>query len=268
MLQTAPQILAPDELPATEVINPAGPGPVVLVCEHASARIPAALDGLGLRPEDRQSHAAWDPGALDLARAMSEQLQAPLVASRVSRLVYDCNRPPEAASATPARSEVVEVPGNRDLTADQHAARVTEVYQPFRDALARVLDRHGGAVVTIHSFTPLWHGQQRATEIGLLHDRDSRLANAMMAEWNGPLTAALNAPYSASDGVTHTLALHALPRQRLNVMIEVRNDLLTTPEAIARVADQLCAVLSRSLGQFGTRSTACCQDGPATGGTP
>ncbi|KAA2315166.1 N-formylglutamate amidohydrolase [Pseudooceanicola sediminis] len=248
-------ILAPGEQPAVAVANPGGTGPVVLVCEHASAAIPASLGGLGLSQADRLSHAVWDPGALDLATAMSERLHAPLVAGRVSRLVYDCNRPPDVPSAMPVRSETIDVPGNAALTPAQRAARTDAIYRPFQAALSAVLERHGGAVVTVHSFTPLWHGTRRDTEIGLLHDSDARLATAMMTNWSGPLKAELNAPYSATDGVTHTLAEHAIPRGRLNVMIEVRNDLLTDAAAVAEVAEQLCGALSRSLAQLATRCT-------------
>ncbi|NND18222.1 MAG: N-formylglutamate amidohydrolase, partial [Silicimonas sp.] len=88
------QILARDDGPAAEVVNPGGCAPICLVCEHASPAIPSSLGLLGLADEDRYSHAVWDPGAGDLARSLSERLDAPLVLGRVSRLVYDCNRPP------------------------------------------------------------------------------------------------------------------------------------------------------------------------------
>ncbi|MBY5973330.1 N-formylglutamate amidohydrolase [Ferrimonas balearica] len=260
------QILAPGERPAVEVIHPGGTGPVVLSCEHASAAIPAALDGLGLVEADRLSHAVWDPGALALAVAISERLGAPLVASRVSRLVYDCNRPPSSPGAMPERSEVVEVPGNVGLNDEQRAARVREIYRPFQAALSGVLDRHGGALVTVHSFTPLWHGEPRATEIGLLHDSDDRLALAMMDNWTGPLKAELNAPYSATDGVTHTLREHAVSRGRLNVMIEVRNDLLADAEKVSQAAEQLCGALSLSLAALATEGEEGCA--PAAAALP
>lgn len=248
-----PVILAPDEGPAAEVFNPAGRAPVCVVCEHASAFIPAALGELGLAAADRLSHAVWDIGAGDLARHLAELLDAPLVLSRVSRLVHDCNRPPGAADATPARTERIEVPGNRDLTDDAKAARAAEVYAPFAQTLRRTLDGFDTppALVTVHSFAPVWFGRPRAVELGLLHDADDRLARAMLAAAPRGLRTELNAPYSARDGVTHTLAEHAIPRGLDNVMIEVRNDLLAGPGDPARMAAHLHGLLTATIRSTG-----------------
>lgn len=246
-----PSILAPGEGPPVECLNPGGQAPVVLVCEHASHFIPAALEDLGLDPADRLSHAAWDPGALEVAKAMSTALDAPLVAARVSRLVYDCNRPPEAEGAMPARTEVIEVPGNRELSAEAREARVRAVYVPFRDMLAEVLAaRPGAALVTVHSFTPTWFGTPRSAEIGLLHDADDRLARAMLETSSIlPAQAALNVPYSAADGVTHTLREHGAGRQ--NVMIEIRNDLIADEATAHVMGGALAAVCIAALSQGG-----------------
>src|SRR5699024_8860641 len=135
----------------------------------------------------QRSHAAWDPGARAVAVKLAQQLEAPMVASLVSRLVYDCNRSPEAASAMPERSEIIEIPGNRNMTVAQRAARINTVYRPFCDAVTTLLaDRQARniptALITIHSFTPIFHGQPRAVEIGILHDADSHLADAMLAQ--------------------------------------------------------------------------------------
>ncbi|WYK18796.1 N-formylglutamate amidohydrolase [Roseovarius sp. W115] len=81
--------------PVVQVINPEGLHEVVLVCEHASAYIPPNFNNLGLDKQVATSHIAWDPGALETATAMSKHLNAVLVAGCVSRLVYDCNRPPK-----------------------------------------------------------------------------------------------------------------------------------------------------------------------------
>lgn len=210
--------------------------------------IPAALDGLGLSEDQALSHAVWDPGAEVVARAMSYLLDAPLVAARVSRLVYDCNRPPESQSAIVARSELIDVPGNQDLSASARRARVREVYEPFRETLARTLDAFvmPPVLVTIHSFSPVWHGEPRVTEIGLLHDADPSLAEAMLAASDG-LRVELNAPYAASDGVTHTLAEHAIPRGLANVMIEIRNDLIATRDDAEAMAGKLSRMLLSAL---------------------
>ena len=108
------------------VLNPEGRSSVVVVCEHASSYIPAGFNDLGLSGDALQSHAAWDPGAMSVAKSLSLHLDATLVASDVSRLVYDCNRPPDAPDAMPARSEVFDVPGNANLTSGQRQERIAE----------------------------------------------------------------------------------------------------------------------------------------------
>ncbi|MBY5988992.1 N-formylglutamate amidohydrolase [Roseovarius atlanticus] len=246
---TAYQILAPDHGPVAEVINPGGQAPLCLVCEHASAVIPASLGTLGLAPEHRQTHAVWDIGAEALARELSTRLDAPLVLATVSRLVYDLNRPPEAPDAMPHQSGEIPVPGNRDLSEAEKTARTKEVYDPFHATLSDVLDgfETPPTLVTIHSFAPVWHGTPRSTQLGLLHDADASLAEAMLNAADDTLVTHLNEPYSARDGVTHTLARHATARGLTNVMIEVRNDLLGEAIEVDRVATHLATLLNTAL---------------------
>lgn len=216
---------------AVEVINAGAKASVVLVCEHASRDIPAQFEALGLGTEALESHVAWDPGALAVAREMSEQLDATLVAGRVSRLVYDCNRPPEAPGAMPAQSEVFAIPGNASLDDAARAERVRRYYEPFRDTLAAMIERvEAPVIVTVHSFTPVYHGKPRAVEIGVLHDSDTRLADAMLAiaAEHTDLNVLRNEPYGPQDGVTHTLKEHGLVHGHPHVMLEIRNDLITT----------------------------------------
>jgi predicted N-formylglutamate amidohydrolase len=99
-----------------------------------------------------------------------------------------------------------------------------------------------GMLVTIHSFTPVYNGVRRSCEIGILHDADSRLADAMLAG-TIPFKMERNVPYSASDGVTHTLRTHAIPRGWPNVMIEIRNDLIATPDQQRAMAFHLVSLL-------------------------
>lgn len=240
-----------DDKSVVRVSRSDGQAPIVLVCEHASLHIPPELDDLGLDDAARRSHAAWDIGALGVARAMSRRLDAVLVASAVSRLVYDCNRPPEAPDAIPEQSEVFAIPGNAGLSLVERRRRVGAYYEPFRDALAAEIARKADPVlVTIHSFTPVYHGKARAVEIGVLHDADSRLADALL-EVADRYDVQRNAPYGPDDGVTHTLKLHALPGGRLNVMIEIRNDLIRSEAAEEAMAETLSAWVARALDSLG-----------------
>ena len=228
---------------------------VVLVCEHATHHVPAALDGLGLAPADRTSHAAWDPGALAVARHMAEHLGARLVAAEVSRLVCDCNRPPDAPDAMPARSELIEVPGNRNLGAADRAARIAAWHRPFHDRLARTIAATADPVlVTVHSFTPVYFGVPRTVEIGILHDADARLADAMLeaaatTAADAGRIVARNQPYGPADGVTHTLRQHALPQGHPNVMLEIRNDLIATEAQQRAMAETLSGWLVAALAR-------------------
>ncbi|MGY9046010.1 hypothetical protein P775_25145 [Puniceibacterium antarcticum] len=227
-----------------------GSSAVVLVCEHASAFIPEGLKGLGLSEADRLSHAAWDPGAMAVAERMAAELDAVLVASNVSRLVYDCNRPPEAPDAMPAQSEVIVVPGNADLSEADRAERARRYYAPFRAALAQeVATVAAPVIVTIHSFTRVFHGQPRTVEIGVLHDSDTRLADAMLdsAARHTLLNVQRNAPYGPEDRVTHTLREHALPGGHPNVMIEIRNDLIATEAQQQSIAAMLAGWVREAL---------------------
>lgn len=220
---------------AARLHNGDGRAAMLIVCEHASCHIPAEYNHLGLTPALREAHIAWDPGALAVAEHLSEVFEAPLVAGTASRLLFDCNRPPEAPDAIPERSEIHDIPGNRRLSEDDRAERVRRFHDPFRALLAGTLARFAAPplLVTVHSFTPVYRGEPRAVQIGLLHDSDDRFARAMRdrAAAHTDLAVALNEPYGPEDGVTHTLRTHALPVGAPNVMLEIRNDLIATPQA-------------------------------------
>ncbi|WP_372424523.1 N-formylglutamate amidohydrolase [Salinarimonas chemoclinalis] len=240
---------------AVEITGSAGAAPLVLVCEHASRAIPAELDALGLDDEARSAHVAWDIGAAVLARRLSERLDAPLVSGGLSRLVYDCNRPLSAPDCIPARSERFDVPGNRGLDEAARRLRFERVHEPFHAALAdvcRTQERRCGRaidLVTVHSFTPVYLGVSRAVEIGFLHHDEPALARAALAaeRARGIHRAELDEPYAAADGVTYTLARHGEGAGRRSLMIEVRNDLIASDAAAARMGDHLAGTLARAL---------------------
>lgn len=231
----------------------AGQSPVILVCEHASNALPAPWGDLGLTSDQTRAHIAWDPGALGLARGLSRRLDATLIHAPVSRLIYDLNRAPDMAGAMPARSEVHDIPGNAAISAAERLARTEAVYLPWANGLhnliaARIAMGRRPVIVTIHSFTPVYHGKPRSVEFGIIHDADPTLARAIHGGSSVTgLTACLNEPYSAADDVTHTLRLHATPYGLANAMLELRNDLIATPEAEEAMAERLAPVLTTAL---------------------
>lgn len=238
---------------AVAITNPGGSGNFILVCEHASNFIPLALNNLGLDEELRLSHISWDPGALAVAKRLSLILDAPLISACVSRLVYDCNRPPSAPDAIAAFSEIHSIPGNQNLSDTQRQQRITQIYQPFHAALSELIERRctnnsSPAFVTIHSFVPVYKGIKRDVEIGILHDSDHRLADYMLnqADGNKAFEMHRNQPYGPDDGVTHSLKEHALPNGLINVMIEIRNDLINDPTGQQRLAEYLSRQLKQA----------------------
>lgn len=235
-----------DDGAAVRITNPQGASRFVIVCEHASNFIPARFGTLGLNDAERQMHIAWDPGALPVARQLAAMLDAPLIESRVSRLVIDCNRPLDAPDLIPEVSETTAIPGNRGLTQAQRQERIAASWTPFHDALSGLTaDRQAKgsrpALVTIHSYTPVWKGVARPWHTGIIHDDDDRLARPLIAALQdiSGLSVGINEPYAPKDRVYYTLERHARSQGLECVMVEIRNDQIATPLEQALWADRL-----------------------------
>jgi len=248
------QLLAEADGEPVSYANVHGSSDILLICEHASRKLPASLGTLGLSAEALAAHIAWDPGALDVARRISSLLDAALVFQNFSRLAYDCNRPPEATDAMPAKSEVFEISGNAGLSAGARAARIDCIYEPFRSAIATTIRNRKASgrqtvLVTVHSFTPVYKGVVRDVEVGILHDVDRRLADQMLdhAGRKRRFETRRNEPYGPADGVTHTLKEHGLANGLLNVMIEIRNDLIKNEAGQEVMAGFLAGLIRESL---------------------
>ncbi|PSL21130.1 N-formylglutamate amidohydrolase [Shimia abyssi] len=241
--------------PAVHVTPSKSAPSIIVVCEHATNRVPETLGTLGLDAQSLDAHIAWDPGALGVAQALSQHLDAVQVHGGISRLVYDCNRPPQAHDAIPVTSEIFAIPANANLSEKDKAVRAANVYAPFRDMLSQTITNNRDTLalmVTVHSFTPIYRGQPRDVELGLLHGKDPRFATAMLAAKPASITlnTQLNAPYSATDGVAHTLDVHAAPINLLNVMLEIRNDLIQTSAQQSEIAEALALWISTTRDGF------------------
>jgi len=218
--------------PAAETVNPQGPSPYMLLCEHASNHIPARYDGLGLDAKELQRHIAWDIGVAPIARELSRRLDAPLVLSGYSRLLIDCNRPAGVASSIPEISETTAIPGNQALAPEERAYREAAFYWPFQREVARILDQRQAKgtptiVFGVHSFTPVFKGFVRPWHAGILFRKAGRLGQALVEALEGPgLTVAANEPYQIRDESDYTVPVHGEARGLDAVLIEIRQDLI------------------------------------------
>ena len=254
-------LLAPDEVPAVEVRDDGGP--FVVVCEHASNSLPRSLGTLGLNPADLERHIAWDPGAAAVAGGIVRRTNGAAVFHRYSRLAIDCNRDPGLADAIATRSEDTDIPGNIGLARDARTSRIKALWEPFHAAIEQLLDRRRAArrptaLVTMHSFTPVYRGVSRPWHVGIISTTERRFADAMLAALrrDSSLVVGDNEPYSAKDNVDYTIRRHGRDRGLPHVMIEVRNDLLRAARDVAAWSERLTEALIESAGKVGLTPAA------------
>ena len=253
-------LLGPGDPPPFETLNEQGASRALVVCDHASCRIPAALGTLGVSETERTEHIGWDLGAGNVARRLSALLDAPAVLAGVSRLVVDCNRPAAAPDRIPAVSDTVPVPGNVGPDQASVDARVTEIFAPYHDAIAAALDRLTASgvipvLVAVHSFTPqLVNGEPRPWEIGICWDKDRRMADPLIELLRaGGLAVGANEPYDFGVLTDYTLPVHAEERGLPSLLIEIRNDEIRSADAVeawaVRLAGHIRTLLERPESQ-------------------
>ncbi len=252
-------LLEPDEPDPVAVERPDAPSPFFITVDHGGRLLPRALGDLGLPAHERGRHIAWDIGAAGVARRLARELDATLVRQIYSRLVCDCNRPPDAPDFAPAQSETTDIPGNRDLAPGELARRRAAVWQPYHDRIAALIDARERAkrptiLVAMHSFTPIYKGSSRPWQIGLLYNRDRRCADALRTALAGeqlegrPLIVGDNEPYRLTDETDYTIPVHGERRGLRHIEIELRQDLIADAAGQAAWAERLRRVLAHAAG--------------------
>jgi len=64
-----------------------------------------------------------------------------------------------------------------------------------------------------------------------------------------------NNPYGPEDGVTRTLKVHGIQNRLINVMLEIRNNLIATEDQQRKVAGMLSGLLRGPLSTLGVQLT-------------
>lgn len=251
------RLLAADEPPAFAIERERGASPFLLICDHASRRMPRALGNLGVPESELQRHVAWDIGAAGVASRLSAALDAFLIMQNYSRLVIDCNRPLDAPGSIVARSEATDIPGNIGVSETAAAMRAREIFQPYHSRISAELDRRAGQnrptiLISVHSFTPVYHGMARPWQIGMLYGRDARVAQRLLAiiRAEGRWNVGDNEPYAVTATTDYAIPVHCETRGIAHVGLEIRQDLIEQPDGQAEWAARIAEWLTQIAPEF------------------
>lgn len=242
--ESPPSLLTSSEPEPFRVLNGRSTLPLLLLCDHASRRIPASLGDLGLDPAALRCHLAWDIGAGALTQMLAERLGATAVLCNYSRLVVDCNRELLDPQAFLEYGDGVVISGNRGLDDAQREARVSAIFRPYHAEISNQIYRlreHGSAppaILAIHSFTPVLNGVSRSWQIGILWDKDARVADMLIRGLREDgFNVGDNEPYSGRAPQDFTIDHHAESAGLPHVGIEVRQDLIDDDAGVREIAD-------------------------------
>ncbi|WP_375264338.1 N-formylglutamate amidohydrolase [Planktotalea sp.] len=220
--------------------------------DHAANTVPAFVNGgdLGISAQDMNRHIAYDIGAAGVAKELGVLLDGPVICSNFSRLVIDPNRGSDDPTLLMKLYDGTIIPANRHAGPDELEERMAACYRPYHTALNALMTRRDDPVLlSIHSFTHQLKGRpKRPWEVGVLYAQDDRLAQALIKvlKTEQDLTIGDNEPYSGhlpGDAVD----THALRHGHLNVLIELRNDLIETEAQQKAWALRLAPLLERAL---------------------
>lgn len=242
-----------------ERVNPAGRSGALLLCDHASNAVPASVAGgdLGLPPADMSRHIAFDVGARGVTMELARLMDASAILSRFSRLVIDPNRGEDDPTLVMRLYDGSIVPANRAVDQAEIDRRLAAFHRPYHHAIdaeieSRMAAGRPPALISIHSFTPrLQSRAPRPWHVGVLWQHDDRLSTPLIARLRAEpdLCIGDNEPYSGHlEG--DTLSRHGIRRGLPHVLIELRQDLIETPEHqrlwAARLAPMFTDVIAAS----------------------
>ncbi|MGO9594517.1 MAG: N-formylglutamate amidohydrolase [Steroidobacteraceae bacterium] len=252
-------LLATDEPQPVTVTNEGGRSPLVIVADHAGKYLPRRLQMLGLQEAECERHIVWDIGAGAVCCLIGDALGAVVIRQNYSRLAIDCNRTPGSEASIVEVSELTTVPGNIGLSKTQIEARIREIFQPYHHRIARELDRRRQAgrptaLIAVHSFTPTFKSAVRPWHVGVLYNRDPRLANILMdlLRCEQGLVVGDNEPYSVTDESDYTIPIHGEQRDLPHVAIEIRQDLIADKAGQRRWSGMFAQLLPQAYQRLAT----------------
>lgn len=235
-----------------QIIGADRPSRWLVTCDHAANTVPPFVNGgcLGLAAGDMNRHIAYDVGAAGVTKALAEELNAPAILSNFSRLVIDPNRGEDDPTLLMRLYDGTIIPANRHAGPQELEQRLNRCYRPYHTALAELAaKRRDPVILSIHSFTRQLQGRDpRPWQIGILYAADTRLSKHLLTRLRAEpdLCVGENEPYGGhlpGDAI----ARHAIAYQRHNTLVELRNDLIETPDQQIAWAKRLAPMLRAAL---------------------
>lgn len=225
---------------------------LLLTCEHARSYIPNQYRKYFEPTNKIDIHRIFDPGALDLAERFADQLHAPLISGKLTRLIVDLNRTAKNPSCTSSFLSSLSLQQKKEIITTHHHPHWTQVFQFVRKHSASDTVLH----LAVHSFTPIWKGRTRPTDIGLLYDPRRRSESNISKRWkkhltqlNPPLTIHLNRPYRGwTDGITNSLRQSFGEKKYIGFELEVNQKFLIKKNVFdAKISELLISSLRNTL---------------------
>ncbi|MDE1173721.1 MAG: N-formylglutamate amidohydrolase [Parvibaculaceae bacterium] len=234
-----------------------------MTCDHASRLLPPGYGSLGLPASEFDRHIASDIGAAGVSRGLSRLLDCPALLAGYSRLLIDLNRGEDDPTLVMKLSDGAIIPANRHVDADndkaEFEARIDQVFRPYHAALGGLIDRALAAgtvpvILSMHSFTPSWRGRSRPWKVGILWDRDDRIAGPLIGRLREEpgMIVGDNEPY---EGALYgdCLFRHGTLRGIAHVLVEIRQDLIMDEEGQEAWAALLAPIFQELASRPGVR---------------
>jgi len=206
---------------------------ILITCEHAFNDLP---EGYSWTEHDEtyfaNEHWACDIGAYNMAHSLARELKCVFVHTLYSRLLIDTNRSIVADTLIRKRGDGRDIDLNKDLTYEEEQKRINAYYVPFYEALREISVKvNPKQIISVHSFTPVYEGEARSLEVGVMHGYESVELGVKINEainQKGYLSEN-NKPY---NGLILTGAIHSILTddegcERECITFEFRNDILT-----------------------------------------
>lgn len=203
---------------------------IIITCEHGGNKVPEKYSPLfNGAVEVLASHEGWDPGAWEVASFLGDKLKITPIGCHTSRLLIEANRSLDSHQLFSRYSNALPDHEKRKL--------IDEIYIPYRQPIEQLLRESKKPVLhlSIHSFTPIFNGEKRLVDIGLLFDPNREMETRFCKQYQSSLFHYLpefkikfNEPYRGTDdGFTTYLRTLFKDKEYLGIEIEINQKFIS-----------------------------------------